>query len=132
MVGKRESSQQTDMSVSSPSHREASFMIKDPRKIVGSDQRRLSNIAQSGRLVLSSVDIPKDQTNPARSSEYSYPKKVQARAPTIPPSRPLRSIRQSADLRLRPRRAIIYSGGWRHSGVLQRKLTEAGAWLGVR
>ncbi len=111
--------QETDMvGVSRPIVKH-SFLVKDARDIP-STIKKAYYIASTGRPGPVVVDIPKDITDPNKTYEFEYPKKVKLRSYTPAGKGHSGQIKKAVQLLLSAKRPMIYSGG----GVVQGNASE--------
>ncbi len=106
--------QETDMVGISRPIVKHSFLVKDARDIPATIKKAYY-IAASGRPGPVVVDIPKDVTDPSRTFEFEYPKKIKLRSYNPAGKGHSGQIKKAVQLMLSAKRPVIYAGG----GVVQ-------------
>jgi acetolactate synthase I/II/III large subunit len=121
--------QETDMvGVSRPVVKH-SFMVKNCAEIP-SVVRKAFHIATTGRPGPVVIDVPKDTTDPSITAPYVYPETVTMRSYNPAVKGNGRQIRKAAEVLLRARRPVIYSGGGVILGDASERLTRIARRLG--
>lgn len=112
--------QETDMVGISRPIVKHSFLVKDARDIA-TVIKKAYYIASTGRPGPVVVDIPKDVTDPSRTYEFEYPKKIKLRSYTPAGRGHGGQIKKAVQLLLAAKRPMIYCGG----GVVQGNACES-------
>jgi acetolactate synthase-1/2/3 large subunit len=121
--------QETDMVGISRPIVKHSFLVKSARDIP-SVIKKAYYIASTGRPGPVVVDIPKDITDPARTFEFEYPKKIKLRSYTPASRGHSGQIRKAVQILLSAKRPILYCGGGVVQGNASESLTRLAKKLG--